>query len=218
MINQVFETRDRGDTMGLPDLVAQTGSAAHVHVVHLSARDVSAAALADAVHLLCLLHGRYPGVMGAASDRVPHAAARDWMDAAATGFAVERNYVTRLVVAAGPIPSTPRQSQSQSAVIGQANALDVLARSERRGTALGAALALALDWVAVRPVLDCAARRFDFEVPVVRMPDPREGAAIAALAGDTPAVARALEFGTRQLLVQHRGLWDLLESREAARG
>ena len=33
-----------------------------------------------------------------------------------------------------------------------------------------------------------------------------------------PARVRALTFGAEQLLTQHRGLWQLLESRAAARG
>jgi len=32
-----------------------------------------------------------------------------------------------------------------------------------------------------------------------------------------PALERAIMFGVQQLLVQHRGLWDLLEARAEAR-
>ena len=35
---------------------------------------------------------------------------------------------------------------------------------------------------------------------------------------DGPASERALGFGGEQLLLQHRGLFDLLEARAAARG
>jgi hypothetical protein len=34
---------------------------------------------------------------------------------------------------------------------------------------------------------------------------------------DTPSFERAMSFGSQQLLAQHRGLWDLLESRQQAR-
>jgi hypothetical protein len=36
-------------------------------------------------------------------------------------------------------------------------------------------------------------------------------------AAGTPAIERAILFGAQQLLVQHRGLWDLLEARAEAR-
>jgi hypothetical protein len=34
---------------------------------------------------------------------------------------------------------------------------------------------------------------------------------------DSPSFERAMSFGAQQLLAQHRGLWDLLEARQAAR-
>ncbi|MGZ8285400.1 MAG: DUF6975 family protein [Allosphingosinicella sp.] len=33
-----------------------------------------------------------------------------------------------------------------------------------------------------------------------------------------PQVQRALLFGAQQILVQHHGLWDLLEARQQSRG
>jgi hypothetical protein len=32
-----------------------------------------------------------------------------------------------------------------------------------------------------------------------------------------PSAERAMQFGAQQLLLQHRGLWDLLEARRDAR-
>jgi hypothetical protein len=34
----------------------------------------------------------------------------------------------------------------------------------------------------------------------------------------SPAMERAISFGAQQILAQHRGLWDLLEARQLARG
>jgi hypothetical protein len=93
----------------------------------------------------------------------------------------------------------------------------MLAQSERNGCALGAAMAVMLDWAQVRLVLDAAARRFGVEPPLYAAAD---GQAISALAdgfGAAPPAQRALLFGAEQILHQHRGIWDLLEARHGAR-
>ena len=109
--------------------------------------------LADAIHFLCALHGRHPGVVDLAAARIVDPAGRAWLASAAEGAAVERALLTRLAVAAGPIPSTPGGGGSESAIQAQRAALATLAQSDRKGCALGAALALAADWVAVRTVI-----------------------------------------------------------------
>lgn len=197
--------------------VLADGSAAHRHARLLVATRVATADLADAVHFLALLHGRYPGVLDHAADRVFDAAARDWMFRAAAGFAGERAYLTRLVVAAGPVPSTLGQAQSETAVTGQTHALAVLSQSERRGTALGAAIALVADWGAVRRVLDGAAARLGLTPPPHDLPDARASAAVVTKVSGSPGVERAMGFGAQQLLIQQRGLWDLLDARASAR-
>ncbi|MFS0736246.1 hypothetical protein ABC347_04270 [Sphingomonas sp. 1P06PA] len=193
------------------------GSAAHPAPAALLTRKSTTRDLADATHFLCMLHGRHPGLAELALERAALSPAGDWLKRTSAGFAAERLYITKLVVAVGPLPSTLRQTECEAAVIGQHHALSMLARSDRMGTALGAAFALALDWVAVRAVLDAAARRCGVAVEPTLIPDAiATHAAITAAAGD-PAVARAIGFGASQLFVQHRGLWDLLESRQAAR-
>ena len=127
-------------------------------------------------------------------------------------------WLTRLVVAAGPLPSTPAQSESESAVNGQRHALEMLAQSDRNGCALGAAMALVLDWDAVRSVLDAAGRRFSVDSPSSMIPDMATTIDLAALVSASPAMERAISFGAQQILAQHRGLWDLLEARQSARG
>jgi hypothetical protein len=204
----------------LGTLVATEGSGTHNFVKsdELVKSRHATRNLADVVHHLCLLHGRQPGVVDHAATRTVHEGARGWLIAAVDGFAVERLFLTKLVVAAGPIPSTPGQAQSESAVNGQRHALDMLAKSDRYGCALGAAAALVLDWRAFRPLLVTAATRLSVEAPHFSLPSEAETLAVVAAVGETPAIERAIAFGVHQILAQHRGLWDLLESRQIARG
>jgi hypothetical protein len=173
--------------------------------------------LADMLHFLCTLHGRYPGLVDHAARCAGDGAARAWLAQAAYSFAGERAYLARLAVAAGPVPSTPGASASDSAILGQRNAIEMLARSERDGCALGAAMALILDWIAIRDALDAAARRFAIEPPAYWAGDCAAIADAANACAVTPALQRALLFGAEQVMIQHYGLWDLLESRAAAR-
>jgi hypothetical protein len=203
----------------LTTLLSEHGSSSHPYLgaPRLLDGDEAARNLADAVHFLCLGHGRYPGVVDHAAGRVTHPAARHWILKAATGFAAERAFLTKLVVAAGPLPSTPGQARSEAAVAAQTHALATLAQSERNGTALGAAIALVLDWRRIRRVLDVAGQRFGVDPVPLDLPTLGESLEIAAASASTPAVERALAFGAQQLLIQQRGLWDLLETREGAR-
>jgi hypothetical protein len=173
--------------------------------------------LADMLHFLCTLHGRYPGIVDRAARRAAGGTARSWLAQAAYSFAGERAYLARLAVAAGPVPSTPGASASDAAVLGQRNAIETLAQSEREGCALGAAMALVLDWIGVRHALDAAADRFGIEPPAYWAGDPAAIADAANAFVATPALQRALLFGAEQVLIQHFGLWDLLESRAAGR-
>lgn len=173
--------------------------------------------LADVVHYLCILHGRHPGLIDHAAEATACAASQRWLTSISPAFAAERLYVTKLAVAAGPVPSTPGSAETEAAVGGQCHALQMLARSERRGCPLGAAVALVVDWMAFRPLLDHAAARLGVDVPSCLLPDRKAvGATIDEIALD-PSVRRALSFGASQVLVQHRGLFDLLEARQSAR-
>jgi hypothetical protein len=177
----------------------------------------SARNLADLLHFLCILHGRYPGIVDHAAARVVEAGPRAWLAEAAYAFAGERAYLARLAVAAGPVPSTPSGSASDAAVFGQRHAIEMLAQSERQGCALGAAMAVVLDWGAIRLALDAAAQRYGMEAPPYSAADPDRIADVADAFAPDGAPQRALLFGAEQVLVQHYGLWDLLESRAAAR-
>src|SRR3546814_5470534 len=89
----------------------------------------------------------------------------------------------------------------------------MLAQSDRRGCAMGAAIALVLDWRAVRHVLDIAAIRVGLEPHLCDLPDRAATLEVAGQIGGDDAIDRAILFGTRQLLNQHRGLWDVLQAR-----
>ncbi|WP_265570693.1 DUF6975 family protein [Sphingomicrobium nitratireducens] len=199
--------------------VAADGLAAHDYCAQLrrasgphAARDLS-----DAVHLLCQLYGRHPGMIEMALATTPAGAVRDWMMQAADGFDRERLYLVRLTALAGPLPSTPGAAQTEAALVAQRRAIDTLAASERNGCALGAATALVADWPFVRAVLDTAAERFGLEAPASVLPGDADSAAVVDGAITGAAAERAMGFGAEQLLLQHRGLFDLLEARAEAR-
>ena len=171
--------------------------------------------LADAIHFLCALHGRHPGVVDHAATRIVDPAGRAWLQAAIAAAAAERTLLTRLAVAAGPIPSTPGGGGSEAAIQAQRSALATLAQSDRKGTALGAALAFASDWAPVRRVvIEAAAKRLAIEVAPSGFGDEEM---LHAVADEAEASERALLFGAQQLALQHRALWDLLEARACAR-
>ncbi|WP_022682692.1 DUF6975 family protein [Sphingobium bisphenolivorans] len=173
--------------------------------------------LADAAHYLCMLHGRHPGVVDYAATRSADNSARNWLIQAADGFARERAYLAQVTVAVGPAPSTAGQSDCETVVSQQRHALDMLAQSDRRGCAMGAAVALVLDWHAVRHVLDIAAIRVGLEPHRSDLPDRAATLQVAEAIGGDDAIDRAIQFGARQLLNQHRGLWDLLQARARIR-
>lgn len=198
--------------------VAAVGLGLHCHAARLTSANGPCASrdLADAVHLLCAIHGKFPGLADIASETTA-GAARQWLMRAAGAFERERLYLVRLTASVGPLPSTPGAAATESALAAQRRAIDTLARSERAGCALGATVALIDDWSNVRPILDRAAERAGMECPPSVLPGQSEIAEAIALGTDGPASERALAFGAEQLLLQHRALFDLLEARAGAR-
>ena len=200
--------------------VAGEGTARHSHLLSLlegtgphSGRD-----LADAVHLLCSLHGRYPGLVEVALQRCPKGPIHEWLARASDAFERERLYLVRLTSAVGPLPSTPGAAETEASLVAARHALETLATSERDGCALGAATALVCDWWPVRRLLDRAAARAGTEAPAPSLPDEASVVAVVDRATDSAGAARALAFGGEQMLLQHRALFDLLEARAEARG
>lgn len=201
----------------VPSLVSAEGTAAHPFYRALLAPAAPLRDVTDAVHALCMLHGRHPGVVDYALAHDPASSAQAWLAEAAQAFVGERAWLVRLVAAAGPLPSTPGQAESEAAIVAQAHALDTLAQSDRTGCAIGAAVALVLEWGPIRALLDSAATRFGIEAAPNTLPVEADTTTLLATTFGTPAVDRAILFGADQVLAQHRGLWDLLESRAAAR-
>jgi hypothetical protein len=200
--------------------VAGDGSARHSHLSELldgagrhAGRDLS-----DAVHLLCSLHGHYPGLIEIALQRCPKGPVHEWLGRASDAFERERLYLVRLTAAVGPLPSTPGAAETEASLVGARHALETLGTSEREGCALGAATALVGDWWPIRRLLDRAAARAGTEAPAPSLPDEASVVAIIDHASTNAAAARALAFGGEQLLLQHRALFDLLEARAEARG
>jgi len=196
------------------------GSSRHRHLTALLTLTGASASrdLADAVHLLCAVHGRHPGLTDIAHSACAPGAARDWLRDAADAFDRERLYLVRLTSAIGPMPSTPGAMQTENALLAQRHAIETLARSERRGCALGAATALVKDWRPLRSLLDHAADRAGVNCPACTLPDDDSLAAVISVGTDSLSSERALGFGAEQLLLQHRGLLDLMEARAQARG
>ena len=128
--------------------VASQSSARHPYFAALTdiAQPDAARNLADAVHLLCNLYGGHPGLLESALSLSQSGAAHDWLKEAVDGFERERLYLVRLTSAIGPLPSTPGAAETEATLSSQRHALETLARSERRGCALGAATALVADW------------------------------------------------------------------------
>ena len=204
----------------LSAMIARDGSASQSYISGPAFTDDREAArnLADAAHYLSMLHGHHPGVIELASSKTAIPVARSWLEQAEQGFARERLFLSHLTVAAGPLPSTPGHDKSEAAVLSQRHAIETLASSERVGCALGAAIALVLDWQAIRPILLSAAEKLDVEAPLLALPDSTETVQLAdSIDDEAPAIQRAVNFGADQILAQHRGLWNLLEAREAAR-
>lgn len=177
-----------------------------------SARD-----LADAVHLFCSLYGRHPGLIELALNNCPSGPVRDWLREASDAYERERLYLVRLTAAVGPLPSTPGAAETEATMVAQRHAIETLAASERRGCSLGAATALMADWPAIRAVLDRAADRMSMQKPALTVPDQPSIVRVIADGTDGLASERALGFGGEQLLLQNRGLFDLLEARASAR-
>jgi hypothetical protein len=198
-------------------LVSADGSAAHGWARHLASERAHTRDIADAIHTLCGLHGRHPGVIDHAAEHDPASFAHPWLIEAADAFTVERSHLARVAAVVGPMPSTPGQAESEATVTAQRHALDMLAQSDRAGCAVGAAVALVLDWAIIRAILDRAGDRFGLEAEPSRLPYESETATVISVAATGLAVERAMAFGAQQMLAQHRGLWDLLEARAGAR-
>ena len=69
----------------------------------------------------------------------------------------------------------------------------------------------------MRGLFDRAASRGGLDCPAPSLPDESSLVATVEAASDNPASGRGLAFGSEQMLLQHRALFDLLEARAEAR-
>ena len=217
-LDRAQTNRNADASSALFALVDADGMCAHPHAAALAQPGADPRDLADAVHLICSLHGRHPGLVDHSVQHSNIDGANGWLDTVAIAFAKERARIVALAVAAGPLPSTPGQAESEAAVTAQRHALDMLAMSARSGCSLGASLALVLDWTAIGRVLQSAGDRFGVEMPAPPFPSDTDTETLIATIGGSASIDRAILFGAQQLLAQHRGLFDLLQARAEARG
>lgn len=198
-------------------LAVSKGCAQHRYVRQLTAPNAAARDVADAVHAICAVHGRTTDLFELAARCPGPDLDPRWLSDAASAFVEERAYLVAMTAAVGPLPSTPRQADSDSAFAALRHAFDILATSGRTGCAAGAAIALMIDWQTFRTVLDTAADHLGVEAPSMELPDEAAIAEICTAVTATPAVNRAMCFGARQTFTQHHTLFDLIEARATAR-
>lgn len=179
--------------------IAASATRAHPYANRLGSGAPGTAMFADAAHFFALLHAERPSAP-AAADRGGH----EWLESFTDAFDRERSWLMR--VAAAGVPRRFELGRHELLVRRQREAMLTLVGSDRAGCALGAVVALAADWPAVRQALapEEPAREVDSGL-----------ADVLAAAAVTPAARRAIGFGVVQMLAVHRQLWDLLEAREA---
>jgi hypothetical protein len=186
-------------------LVADSGSAAHPTIVAAlkDLRNLKSPDLSDIAHFLCVLHGRYPGLVDHAARKIVDGAAREWILHTGNAFAEERAFLSRLTTAAFAM---------------QSRALEMLASSDRQGCPAGAAIAFAEDWLTIRLLLEAMAERFALKAPPHSFPNSGQNARLTdALIAEGQAQERALFFGADQLLLQQASFWNLLAARSITR-
>jgi hypothetical protein len=181
-----------------------------------SVKTAKAALMADIAHFINISHGRHPGVVDYAAHKIVDDAARKWLVAAIDGFVIERGYLNSLTVAAGPIRRHIGQDKITALINGQSKNFQMLATSDRKGCPAGAALAFVIDWQQTRGLLDRVALHIGIEPPKIALPDVDICSALADELGQNDAYARAMSFGSQQLIGQQRGLWQLVAARHAA--
>jgi hypothetical protein len=180
-----------------------------------SVKNIRPALIADISHFLCISHGRHPGVVDHAASKIIDDIARDWLVEAINGFVVERAFLNQLTVAAGPITRQNGQEKITAILEQQSKSFQMLATSDRKGTAAGAAIAFVIDWQSTRPLLDIVAISLGIEPAKSILPPASSTQELAGqLAFDT-GKSRAMMFGAQQLLSQQRGLWQLIAARHA---
>lgn len=185
----------------------------HRPALRASGRAIRAALLADIAHFMHILHGRHPGVVEYAAQSIMDDVARDWLIQAIDGMLGERAFLNELTVTAGPIRRLARQDSINALIESQAKNFQMLASSDRKGCAAGAAIAFLLDWHQTRPLLDIVADQMGIAPPTSTLPSVAECALLARKLDGADSYRRAMTFGGEQTLAQQRCLWQLVVAR-----
>ncbi len=211
----VAHVRDEGSLRVVKPLVEFLDRCVGASDLRKQVRDSVPALLADIAHFMAISHGRHPGVVDHAADKMADQSARSWVVAATQGFAVERDLLNRMIVAAGPIRRHPDQDKITALLASQARSFELLATSERTGCAAGAAIAFVLDWQFTRPLLERTALALGVEPSQCTLPQAEDCTQLVANLACSPAIERAINFGSAQILGQQSGLWKLVAARHS---
>jgi hypothetical protein len=171
---------------------------------------------ADIAHFLNICFGRHPGIVDHAANKIVDQAARNWLLQAIDGFSIERAFLNRLTVAAGPIHRQLGQDRITALLEGQSRSIEMLATSERTGCPAGAAIAFVIDWKMTRPLLDHVALALSIEVPHCSLPDDYQSIKLVRDLAGKSSTQRAMTFGSNQMLSLQKGLWQLIATRHQA--
>jgi hypothetical protein len=171
---------------------------------------------ADIAHFLNICFGRHPGIIDHAANKIVDQAARNWLLLAIDGFSIERAFLNRLTVAAGPIHRQLGQDRITALLEGQSRSIQMLATSERAGCPAGAAIAFVIDWKATRPLLDHVAVALSIDVPPCSLPDDYQSIKLVRDLAAKSSTQRAMTFGSDQMLALQKGLWQLIATRHQA--
>jgi hypothetical protein len=178
-----------------------------------SVKNIRPALVADVAHFMCIAHGRLPGVIDYAATKIVDDEARSWFVDAINAFGRERAFLNQLTVAAGPVTRQLGQEKVTALVTNQVKSFQMIATSDRKGCAAGAAIAFVLDWQATRPLLDCCALYLNIEPAQLALPVAGHSRELIESLAKSDAQSRAMMFGAQQLLGQQRGLWQLIAAR-----
>ncbi|MFN3618875.1 DUF6975 family protein [Sphingorhabdus sp.] len=182
---------------------------------HFRAQGKSArtALLADISHFMHISHGRHPGIIDYAAQKIVDEAARNWLVQAIDGMLGERAFLNRLTVTAGPIRRLSGQDKVNALVESQAKNFQLLATSDRKGCSSGAVIAFVLDWHQTRPLLDIVAYEMGLAHSPVTLPSVTECVQLVEKLEHNEGYRRAMAFGADQTLAQQRCLWQLVVAR-----
>lgn len=184
-----------------------------------AARELRPALIADIAHFMNISHGRLPGLIDYAANKIVDDAARRWLIVSIDAFAAERRFLNSLTVSAGPIKRLAGQDRIAAMIAAQARNFEMLATSDRTGCPAGAAIAFVVDWMQTRPLLEQAALSINLQPPPSLLPSAQICTNLATDLAVNAAVRRAMSFGATQLLAQQRGLWRMIAARhDALRG